>query len=205
MEILKAIQHRNSRPFLEEPAPSEQEMREVYKAALRAPEHAWLRPWRHLEVRGEGRKKLADAFIKASKASDEIGKYCKLLASSHEAIKICENKFLMYEHFKGKMEVPEYYLVNTLEELENAASKLGYPSKDVVFKPPEGKGARGVRVMTEKSDRYELLFKGRPYAKYISMDELKKTKDPRLVEGGLFFETPPMAGPVGKVKGRKKK
>ena len=72
MEILKAIQHRNSRPFLEEPAPSEQEMREVYKAALRAPDHAWLRPWRYLEVRGEGRKKLADAFIKASKASDEI-------------------------------------------------------------------------------------------------------------------------------------
>ena len=56
MEILKAIQHRNSRPFLEEPAPSEQEMREVYKAALRAPDHAWLRPWRYLEVRGEGRK-----------------------------------------------------------------------------------------------------------------------------------------------------
>ena len=72
MKILKAIQHRNSRPFLEEPAPSEQEMREVYKAALRAPDHAWLRPWRFLEVRGEGRKKLADAFIKASKASDEI-------------------------------------------------------------------------------------------------------------------------------------
>lgn len=37
------------------------------------------------------------------------------------------------------------------------------------------------------------------------MDELKKTNDPRLVEGGRFFETPPMAGPVGKAKGRKKK
>ena len=37
------------------------------------------------------------------------------------------------------------------------------------------------------------------------MDELKKTNDPRLVADGRFFETPPMAGPVGKVKGRKKK
>ena len=37
------------------------------------------------------------------------------------------------------------------------------------------------------------------------MDELKKTDDPRLVADGRFFETPPMAGPVGKVKGRKKK
>lgn len=34
------------------------------------------------------------------------------------------------------------------------------------------------------------------------LDELKRTGDPRLVDGGKFFETPPMAGPVG---GRKKK
>ncbi len=42
MSILKDIQTRNSIPFLEEPAPSEEEMIEVYKAALRAPDHAWL-------------------------------------------------------------------------------------------------------------------------------------------------------------------
>lgn len=43
------------------------------------------------------------------------------------------------------------------------------------------------------------------------MDELKKTGDPRLIEDGRFFETPPMAGPLknektaeGKVKGRMK-
>ena len=46
MSILKDIQTRNSIPFLDEPAPSEEEMIEVYKAALRAPDHAWLRPWR---------------------------------------------------------------------------------------------------------------------------------------------------------------
>lgn len=29
------------------------------------------------------------------------------------------------------------------------------------------------------------------------LDELKRTGDPRLVDGGKFFETPPMAGPTG--------
>jgi hypothetical protein len=29
------------------------------------------------------------------------------------------------------------------------------------------------------------------------MDELRRTGDPRLVDDGKFFETPPMAGPVG--------
>jgi nitroreductase len=66
MSILKDIQTRNSIPFLEEPAPSEAEMIEVYKAALRAPDHAWLRPWRYLEVRGEGRYKLSKAFLDAA-------------------------------------------------------------------------------------------------------------------------------------------
>jgi hypothetical protein len=28
------------------------------------------------------------------------------------------------------------------------------------------------------------------------IDELKRTGDPRLVDDGKFFETPPMAGPV---------
>ena len=28
------------------------------------------------------------------------------------------------------------------------------------------------------------------------LDELSRTGDPRLVENGKFFETPPMAGPV---------
>jgi len=67
METLKAIQTRNSIPFLEEPPPSEAEMIEVYKAALRAPDHAWLRPWRYLEVRGEGRRTLSKAFLDAAK------------------------------------------------------------------------------------------------------------------------------------------
>ena len=30
------------------------------------------------------------------------------------------------------------------------------------------------------------------------MDELKRTGDPRVVDDGKFFETPPMAGPVAK-------
>lgn len=34
--------------------------------------------------------------------------------------------------------------------------------------------------------------------------ELKNTGDPRVVDGGKFFETPPMAGPVGKAKGGKR-
>jgi len=114
-------------------------------------------------------------MFELSKAGNKVRKHCRLLASDHELVNVCENKYLMYEHLKGKMDLPKYYLVNTIEELEEAAAKLGYPENNVVFKPPVGKGNRGVRVMTEKADRFDLLFNGRPFAKYISLDELRKT------------------------------
>ena len=75
-----------------------------------------------------------------------------------------------------------------MAELLKAAEKLGYPEKDVVFKPPEGKGARGVRILTEKSDRYKLLFNGRPFAKYISMDELKSTVGKKEIPELMIME-----------------
>ncbi len=71
METLKAIQNRNSVARLAEPAPTTDEMEQVYKCALRAPDHAWLRPWKFIEIRGDSRKRLADSFIKASIASGE--------------------------------------------------------------------------------------------------------------------------------------
>ena len=123
-----------------------------------------------------------------SEAAERIEKHCKLLASKHEFVAICENKYLMYKHFEDKIEVPEFYLVKTITELIEAAEKLGYPEKDVVFKPPEGKGARGVRVLTEKSDRYDLLFNGRPFAKFISMDELKSTVEEKEIPPLMIME-----------------
>ena len=35
----------------------------VYQAALRAPDHAWLRPSRFIEVTGKGLDKLSDLFL----------------------------------------------------------------------------------------------------------------------------------------------
>jgi len=54
-EILQFLQHRNSSPRLVEPAPSAAEMDEIFRAALRVPDHAWLRPWRFITIAGERR------------------------------------------------------------------------------------------------------------------------------------------------------
>ena len=49
MDAIKNILNRRSSKKLVPPYPSEDEMRIVYKAALRAPDHAWLRPSSFIE------------------------------------------------------------------------------------------------------------------------------------------------------------
>ncbi len=52
---LHLLQHRNSSPRLVEPAPSAAALEGIFQAALRAPDHAWLRPWRFITIAGERR------------------------------------------------------------------------------------------------------------------------------------------------------
>ena len=72
METLKTLLSRRSISKLTFPHPSKEEMKDVYQAALRAPDHAWLRPWKFIEITGDSRKKLAQAFIDSTKKTEEI-------------------------------------------------------------------------------------------------------------------------------------
>ena len=63
METIKTLLSRRSNSQLIDPHPSEEEMKLVYQAAFRAPDHSWLRPWRFIEITGKGRNKLAEAFL----------------------------------------------------------------------------------------------------------------------------------------------
>ncbi|MFV0275963.1 MAG: nitroreductase family protein [Parahaliea sp.] len=54
-ELLDLLKQRNSSARLENPAPGPGALREMIAAALRAPDHAWLRPWRFITIAGERR------------------------------------------------------------------------------------------------------------------------------------------------------
>ena len=72
METIKSLLSRRSVSQLTDPAPSKDEMDLVYQTAFRAPDHAWLRPWRFIEIRGQGRKKLAECFLNSVKKIEDI-------------------------------------------------------------------------------------------------------------------------------------
>ena len=61
-KALLNILERNSPRQLIEPHPDAEQMKLVYKAALRAPDHGWIRPTRFIEVSGDGLEKLSNIF-----------------------------------------------------------------------------------------------------------------------------------------------
>jgi nitroreductase len=70
MDAFTALLTRNSAARLVAPAP-EGELRErILRAALRAPDHGRLRPWRFLVVEGEGRGLLGEAMARAMACHD---------------------------------------------------------------------------------------------------------------------------------------
>ena len=62
MDALDNILNRVSSRELSFPHPNAEEMSLAYKAALRAPDHAWLRPSSFIEVKGNGLNKLSKIF-----------------------------------------------------------------------------------------------------------------------------------------------
>ena len=59
-DILQFLQQRNSASRLVAPAPSAAQLHDIFRAAVRAPDHAWLRPWRFITIAGERRTALGE-------------------------------------------------------------------------------------------------------------------------------------------------
>lgn len=69
MDALELLLSRQSAPakLLGEPAPDDEELQPVFEAAVRAPDHGAIRPWRFKIIRGEARNRLGDLFVEATR------------------------------------------------------------------------------------------------------------------------------------------
>src|ERR1700689_2137026 len=69
---LEALLSRRSVPalLLREPGPSQQQIDAAIDAALRAPDHGGLRPWRFVLIRGAARERLSELFVRRLQQRD---------------------------------------------------------------------------------------------------------------------------------------
>jgi nitroreductase len=63
VDAIECLLHRVSVPKLTEPGPNKKELQLLLKAALRAPDHAALRPWKIVVIEGEGRQQIGRACL----------------------------------------------------------------------------------------------------------------------------------------------
>jgi nitroreductase len=127
MDALTALHTRKASPKLVEPVPAKDELAQIYQAALRAPDHGMLRPWRFLVVKGEARNKLGELFVKAMQPDTEEKKN-KFLKAPMRAPMIIIAVSTITEHPK----VPAIEQISStaaaVQNMSLAAHALGYAS-----------------------------------------------------------------------------
>lgn len=68
MQALELLLNRASQPRLQSPAPEGDELEQMLRAGLRAPDHKQLTPWRFIVCTEDGLNKLGDIFEQAALA-----------------------------------------------------------------------------------------------------------------------------------------
>ncbi|WP_461534521.1 nitroreductase family protein [Spongorhabdus nitratireducens] len=66
MDAITALTQRVSVARLQAPAPTDDQLETLFAAALRAPDHMMLRPWRFIVIREDRREALGELYAKAA-------------------------------------------------------------------------------------------------------------------------------------------
>jgi nitroreductase len=61
--VIQKLLSRTSSGAFAEPGPDDAELRIIFEAALRAPDHGRLRPWRFILFRGDARHRLSGLYV----------------------------------------------------------------------------------------------------------------------------------------------
>jgi len=108
----------------------------------------------------------------------------KILVSSAASLEIANNKSRLYEFLQWRgMGVPAFKIVETVEQFREAVLELGYPEKNVCFKPSVSNGSRGFRILSEQMDELDLLFNYKPSSTYLRLQDAI-----RILSSGVFPE-----------------
>jgi hypothetical protein len=77
MDALELLVNRRSASRLAEPAPAGEQLENILRAGLRAPDHGTLQPWRFFIIADEGRERFSQLLEKGAVAAGEMKKRLK--------------------------------------------------------------------------------------------------------------------------------
>ena len=93
--------------------------------------------------------------------------------SNPQSLGIANNKYLLLKHCaRVGIPFPQFIKVDGYDEFQEAVFKLGYPDRNVCFKPPVSNGLRGFRILTEKLDRLDILINQKPINTVTTLEDI---------------------------------
>ena len=99
----------------------------------------------------------------------------KIIVSDKKDLDIANNKSRLYEHLTAhNILTPQCKVVKQgdLKGFLKTFADLGFPKKPLCVKPSVSNGSRGVRIVDDSVDKYDLFFNQKPNSLYISLDEI---------------------------------
>lgn len=129
-----------------------------------------------------------DKFANSKTKFREIG--VSISVMPYDVLQIVNNKAHLLSKMKEiGMRTPVFRVVNSVEEVEEAAKILGYPEKPICIKGAEGNGSRGVRIVDAQKSKYDLLFNEKPNSMYMSYhDIIEALKEKERIPEMLVME-----------------
>jgi len=85
--LLEFLHQRNSAPKLTEPAPDSDAIEHMLQAAARAPDHAWLRPWRYIAIEGDRRQAFGELLAGSLKTRNPEADEAALLKARNAPLR----------------------------------------------------------------------------------------------------------------------
>jgi carbamoyl-phosphate synthase large subunit len=78
-------------------------------------------------------------------------------------LEIANDKGKLYQFLQWRgIEVPDFRVVETVDQFMTAAGELNYPGNPICFKPSVSNGSRGFRILANNIDEHHLLFNEKP-------------------------------------------
>jgi nitroreductase len=87
MDVIEAIVGRSSPAQLVDPGPDEAQLEKILRAAVSAPDHARLRPWRFVVIQGESRLRFGQLMAESLKRREPAAPEDRLEAERKKALR----------------------------------------------------------------------------------------------------------------------
>ena len=97
----------------------------------------------------------------------------KVSIANHDTVTILNNKLSVYKKLSEcGIQTPNFYPVSSIEDFKAGCVALGFPDKAVCLKMLEESGSRGVRIIDNSRNRYQIFAYEKPNSFFTSYDDM---------------------------------